>query len=111
MTISLQQRLNIRTQVFKALAHPSRLIIVEALSTHSRCVSELTDLIGSDVSTVSRHLSVLKNAGVVRDEKRKLQVYYSLAMPCVLGFFSCIEQVAHESAESDLNLTRESIEH
>jgi ArsR family transcriptional regulator len=75
MQTSLRQKLNLRTKVFKALAHPSRLIVVEALTKQSRCVGELTDLIGADVSTVSKHLSVLKNAGVVQDEGA--QVYYS----------------------------------
>ena len=96
MTTSLKSRLSNRTRVFKALAHPSRLIIVEALSQQSRCVGELTDLIGSDVSTVSRHLTLLKNAGVVWDEKRGAQVYYSLAMPCVLNFFSCVDGVIED---------------
>ena len=54
-----------RAQVFKALAHPSRLLIVDELMQSERCVCELTALVGSDMSTVSKHLSVLKAAGVV----------------------------------------------
>ncbi len=67
-----------RARVIKALAHPSRLLIVDKLAEHEHCVNELTTLIGSDMSTVSKHLSVLKNAGVVRDEKRGSSIYYSL---------------------------------
>ena len=52
-----------RAAVIKALAHPSRLYIVDRLAEHAHCVNELTALIGSDMSTVSKHLSVLKNAG------------------------------------------------
>lgn len=85
-----------RAAVIKALAHPSRLLIVDELSRGERCVWELTDLVGSDISTVSKHLAVLKRAGIVQDEKRGLQVFYRLRCPCVLRFFDCIEAVIEE---------------
>ena len=105
-----QGKLSLRANVFKALSHPTRLFIVDELAKESRCVGDLTKLIGVDVSTVSKHLSLLKSAGIVRDEKRGMQVYYALHMPCVLTFFTCIEQVARESAEWHTELTREQIE-
>lgn len=77
----------------KALAHPTRLFIVDELSRGERCVCELRDMIGADVSTVSRHLTVLREAGVVEDEKRGLQVWYRLRVPCILNFFGCVEDV------------------
>jgi len=82
-----------RARVIKALAHPSRLLIVDELSRGERCVCELTELVGHDISTVSKHLSLLKKSGIVMDEKRGLQVYYRLKTPCVLNFFACIESV------------------
>ncbi|MFC1743892.1 ArsR/SmtB family transcription factor [Candidatus Riflebacteria bacterium] len=82
-----------RSKIVKALAHPSRLFIVDKLSKGEWCVCELTDMIGADVSTVSKHLAVLKDAGIVRDEKRGLKVFYSLKVPCIMSFFSCIEAV------------------
>jgi len=85
-----------RAAVIKALAHPSRLLIVDELSRGERCVCELTDRIGSDISTVSKHLSVLKKAGIVLDDKRGVQVFYRLRCPCVLRFFDCIEAVIEE---------------
>jgi DNA-binding transcriptional ArsR family regulator len=102
MNAQILPRLNSRAKIFKALAHPTRLFIVEQLTSGSRCVCELTDLIGADVSTVSRHLSLLKNAGIVRDEKRGLQVHYHLRMPCVLNFFGCIDRVITEQAERQI---------
>jgi DNA-binding transcriptional ArsR family regulator len=56
-----------RARIMKALAHPSRLFIVDELSRGERCVCELTEMIGADVSTVSKHLALLKNAGIVLD--------------------------------------------
>ena len=82
-----------RAKVMKALAHPSRLMMIDALSRGERCVCDLQELIGHDISTVSKHLSVLKKAGVVTDERRGKQVYYRLKVPCILNFFHCVESV------------------
>ena len=78
---------------FKAEAHPSRLLVVDELAKGERCVCELTEMIGVDMSTVSRHLTMLKNAGIIEDEKRGAQVYYSLRVRCVMNFFECVESV------------------
>lgn len=82
-----------RAGIIKAMAHPTRLFIVDELSRGERCVCELTSLIGADISTVSKHLSLLKAAGIVADRKEGLQVFYRLKTPCILRFFECIEGV------------------
>lgn len=87
-----------RARVIKAMAHPTRLFLIEELSKRERCVCELTDMVGADISTVSKHLGVLKQAGIVEDEKRGQQVWYSLGVPCVLNFFSCVESVLKANA-------------
>ncbi len=91
-----------RARVMKALAHPSRLFIVDELSRGERCVRELTEMIGADVSTVSKHLSVLKEAGLVLDDRRGVQVYYRLRVPCILNFFGCVEAVLEETTRRRL---------
>jgi DNA-binding transcriptional ArsR family regulator len=85
--------LEARARVLKAMAHPTRLFIIEELEKEERCVCDLTAMIGADVSTVSKHLSVLKNAGIVIDDKRGNQVFYRLRVPCILNFFGCVESV------------------
>lgn len=85
-----------RARVMKALAHPSRLFIVDELSRGERCVCELTEMIGADVSTVSKHLALLRQAGIVLDERRGQQVFYRLRVPCILNFFGCVEAVLEE---------------
>ena len=99
-------RLAARAEIIKALAHPTRLFIVEELSEAERCVCELTEMIGADTSTVSKHLSILKSAGVVLDDKRGTQVYYTLRMPCVLDFVGCVESMMKQVAEEQLSLMR-----
>lgn len=85
--------------MFKALGHPSRLLMVDVLSSGERCVSELTRMVGSDASTVSNHLSVLRNVGLVIDEKRGQQVFYRLGAPCVNKVFHCLDEI-REARES-----------
>jgi DNA-binding transcriptional ArsR family regulator len=101
-----QSRFEARARIIKAMAHPARLMVVEELSRRERCVRELADMVGSDISTVSKHLSVLKNAGIVRDEKRGTSVYYILRTPCVLNFLSCVETVIRSTAEEQLELAK-----
>ncbi len=93
MDVKTKQKYEARAKVIKAMAHPSRLFVVDELSRGERCVCELRDMIGTDISTVSRHLSVLKEAGIVEYEKRGLQVFYRLRVPCILNFFGCVEDV------------------
>ncbi|OGK12508.1 MAG: transcriptional regulator [Candidatus Riflebacteria bacterium RBG_13_59_9] len=97
-------RLEARAKVFKALAHPTRLFIVDQLTHGECCVRELAEMVGADISTVSRHLSLLKSVGAISDEKRGSQVYYRLQMPCVLGFFECVEAVIQTAAEEQMDL-------
>lgn len=102
MDAKTRTRYQSRAKIVKAMAHPSRLFIIDQLAEGERCVCELTDMIGADKSTVSKHLSVLKEAGIVEDEKRGLQVYYTLRVPCVTNLFSCIEAVVKSNVEAQL---------
>jgi DNA-binding transcriptional ArsR family regulator len=89
----VQTRFEARARVLKALAHPTRLFIVDQLSRGEHCVCELTEMIGADTSTVSKHLSVLKSADILRDEKRGAQVYYHLKTSCILGLIENVDSV------------------
>lgn len=100
MDAATRSRLETRARVIKAMAHPTRLFLVETLEQGERCVCELTALVDADVSTVSRHLAVLREAGVLACERRGQQVFYRLRAPCVLGFFSCIEGVLNPQEEA-----------
>lgn len=80
-------------EVFKALAHPTRLFIVHAIHEDRLCVQELTRRIGADMSTVSKHINVLKQNGIIYGEKVKNHIYYTLRIPCVLEFMQCARKV------------------
>jgi DNA-binding transcriptional ArsR family regulator len=93
MKTSVRETLQRRANILKALAHPSRLMMVDELAKGERCVCELQELVGADMSTVSKHLTVLRKAGLVASDKRGLQVFYTLLSPCVMSFFTCVESV------------------
>jgi DNA-binding transcriptional ArsR family regulator len=99
-----QSLYNARAKIMKALAHPTRLFIVDQLSSGEKCVCELTEMIGADTSTVSRHLSLLKSSGIIADDKRGLNVYYTLKTPCVLNFLGCVEGVMKSNLDEQVNL-------
>ncbi len=86
-------------EVFKALGHPGRLLMVEELSRGERCVCELAALVGSEMPTISRHLAVLKHVGILEDERRGAQVFYRLKTPCVMDFFNCVTSVRRQALE------------
>ena len=105
MDAKTQANYEARAKVIKAMAHPTRLFIVDELArSGERCVCDLTEMIGADISTVSRHLAVLKNSGIIEDKKRGAQVYYSLRVRCVLSFFECVESVMKSNAKDQQRL-------
>ena len=85
-----------RAQIIKAMAHPSRLKMIVALGKKELCVCELKKLVRADISTVSKHLGLLKKVGLVTDRKQGLQVFYRLTCPCTLSFLACIETLVND---------------
>lgn len=96
MTLEERVRYEAMAVIVRALAHPTRLFLVAELAQQERCVCELAHMVGSDISTVSKHLSILKNAGILSDQKRGTLVFYRLETPCILEVLSCIEIVLAE---------------
>ena len=88
-----------KARIIKAMAHPSRLAIIDALADGERCVCELQEIVGADMSTVSRHLALMTSAGILANRKAGLQVFYRLQVPCILKFFGCVEAVMKSNAK------------
>ena len=86
------QDFKVAAEVFKALGSANRLVLVDALAEGERCVADLTARLGLDISTVSNHLKVLKGVGILKDERRGTQVFYTLSKPCLLNIFSCLAE-------------------
>jgi DNA-binding transcriptional ArsR family regulator len=99
VTLSRSQAV-LRSQVIKSLAHPSRIQMVDALNSGERCVCELAEIVGCDISTASKHLSLLKLSGLVSVEKRGLNQFYSLNCACLTDFFDCVDSVNRARSRS-----------
>ena len=94
-----KERYEARARVAKALAHPSRQLMLDALADGEMCVCELTRLVGADQSTVSKHLAILRQAGIVGDRKEGVMTFYSLRIRCLQGFWECVESVLRQNLE------------
>jgi len=86
----------LRAQILKAIAHPIRLAIMDALRHGPQCVNSLAQAVDSERSNVSRHLAVMVHAGILDSRKEGLNVYYSLRTPCIMSFFACVDNVLKE---------------
>ncbi len=95
-----RERYHARAAIAKALAHPTRLIILEALEQGETCVCDLTELVGADQSTVSKHLAILKQAGLVEDRKEGVMAFYRIKVCCLQGFWECVEAVLAENLKA-----------
>lgn len=94
-----------RAEILKSLAHPTRIFIVDLIYRNGAyCVQELTDQVGVDASTISRHLSVLKSAGILSDKKDGTKVYYDLACQCLDQFMSGLQGVVRSKRSRDLEM-------
>lgn len=82
-----------RSVIVKAMAHPTRLLVMDVLTQGEKCVNELTNLAGCDVTTLSKHLALMRRAGLLQCEKRGVNVFYQIACPCFLEFFRCIDLI------------------
>lgn len=88
-----------RTSVLKALSNPVRLFIIDEIAKGEKCICELAEALDVDLSNISKHVNILKQAGVITVEKRGKNVYPKLLCPCVLDLFNCIESVVINNHE------------
>jgi len=93
-----------RAHMFKALAHPVRIFFLEKLRERNWCVCELATEAGIPKSAASKHLSQLKEAGLVDDDKQGTRVEYTLTAPCVLDLAACAEGSVLTNRRKNLGL-------
>lgn len=95
-----------QAEVAKAIAHPLRIAIIDFLKDGEQCVCDIAEFVGSERSNVSRHLSVMVNAGVLECHKEGLKVIYKLKTKCILDCFSCITTCLKQQAKENEKLLR-----
>ncbi len=97
---------NFKAEFFKALSHPARIKILELLRTGELSVTELQERLGSESSSVSQHLSVLRNKNIVDSRKAGTTVYYRVRDP---GIHELLD-VARRIFNNQLLNTRSTLE-
>lgn len=95
-----------QAEVAQAIAHPIRLAVLDFLRSGEQCVCDIAEAAGSERSNISRHLSVMVNAGILDSRKEGLNVYYRLKCPCILDFFSCISKVLRQNIRDQEKIFR-----
>lgn len=80
-----------RARVLAALSNPARLKMVVSLAEGEKCVCDMAAEVGLDMSTTSRHLVQLRQAGLLTDERRGNMVFYSLKATCLPSFLDCLD--------------------
>lgn len=99
--------LKAQSTVLNALAHPTRLYIIDRLSKKPCCVSELTEMIGAHISTVSKHLSILRDADLIHDEKHGKTVKYFLKNKSTLDILTSIDIFLRTQVKDRLVMMRD----
>lgn len=92
----LGQRLQIpelKAELFKALAHPARIQLLEALSRREHSVGELQPVVGLELSHLSQQLAILRKAGLVSTRKEGTSVHYSLRDPQLAELLGLAKQL------------------
>jgi ArsR family transcriptional regulator len=95
-----------QAEIAKAIAHPLRIAVVDFLKDGEQCVCDIAEYVGSERSNVSRHLSVMANAGLLEYRKEGLKVIYSLKCACIVDFFACVITVLKQQARENEKLLK-----
>ena len=104
MNQNLKYKYDARVKIIKALAHSTRLFIIDELTKKEKCVCELQEMIGDDFSTVSKHLTILKNAGLVSNNKRGNQVFYKIDATCATKVICCADNIIKNKLKKETQI-------
>ena len=95
-----------QADIARAIAHPLRIAVLDFLNDGEQCVCDIAEHVNSERSNVSRHLSVMANAGLLEYRKEGLKVIYSLKCKCITDFFLCVAKVVKQQAKENEKLLK-----
>lgn len=94
----------LKTNIIKALANPTRLMIIDCLREGEKCVYEIVNQLKEEQSNISKNLGILKSNGLIKDRKEGLNVYYRLNLCCIDEFFGCLDNIISENLNQQKEL-------
>lgn len=96
-----------KAQFFRALAHPTRVRLLEVLVRGGRTVQELQEALTLDQPTVSQQLAVLRNQNIVSAQKEGLSVRYTLRDPLIGELLDLARRIFNNQLDRTSGLLRE----
>lgn len=99
-----------KAELFRALANPARIRVLEVLVDHERSVSELQPLVGIESSHLSQQLGILRRAGLVSSRKDGSSVLYSIRHPATIELLAVARRLLIDSLSETRDLLADLLE-
>ena len=93
MTYNIKKQYGKEADIFKALSHPTRILILYSIKEKQHTVSELAEKAEIDISTMSKHLDLLKRNKIIVGKKIKNTVFYKINIPYIFNFLDCAKAI------------------
>jgi DNA-binding transcriptional ArsR family regulator len=98
MNADQKRMYKLMARIIAAAGHEIRLAILDYLKGGEQCVCDIAKHVGANRPNVSRHLAVMRNAGLVSQRKEGLKMMYALHPPCILSISDCVRNVLKDQA-------------
>lgn len=102
----MKELVELRADVLKALAQPTRLKIIDFLRDGERCVCEIYPAISGEQSNTSRHLNMMLDAGVLTRRKDGLKIFYAIRHPEIIEVIDLVTGIVKKNIAERHELLR-----
>ena len=102
-----QELRQFKAEIFQALAHPTRIAIVEALRAGETSAGQLISRLGLEQANASQHLAVLRSKQVVTSRKEGNQVFYSLRDPVLIEVLDILKRYFYSHLSQTMSMLKE----
>ncbi len=96
----------LQAELCRAMSHPLRVQVVHHLREGPRRVGDLVEATGHDQGTVSRHLGILRNSGILANRREGKDIYYHIVNPKITEVCDLMRQVLAEQASQQSQISK-----
>ena len=94
-----EKNAQLKADLFKAIAHPTRIRILQLLSDGEHCVCDIFEQLNVEQANTSQHLSLMKKHGVLQSRKEGLRVIYSIKHPEILEILNIADEILKKQVD------------
>ena len=102
-----QELRQFKAEIFQALAHPTRIAIVEGLRHGERSAGQLIEQLGLERANASQHFAVLRGKQIVTSRKEGNQVFYSLRDPVLIDVLDILKRYFYAQLSQTMSMMKE----